>query len=102
MGINIIDKISEFSFNSELRGKVTISAEQLRGEKCKYTFVDGETQAFFGTIKELWDYQKDQKAIVKTLGGEEQRFPVRLYVVEDREIPSDKLGAYLTTVKRIE
>jgi hypothetical protein len=107
MGMNIIDKISEFTFGTGLgrRGEITISAEQLRGEKCRYSFKDGDNEvSFFGRMSEFWQYGRDgQKAILRTLDGRQQSLPASLYVVEDiKQEPTERLGAYLPTVSTLE
>lgn len=103
MGINIIDKISEFSFDTKTCRPVKISAEQLREEKCNYTFQEGENEkTFFGRMESLLDYQKKHSAILTTLDGEEQILPAKIYVVSDEQKPSDRLGVYLTSVRRIQ
>ncbi|MBU1136294.1 MAG: hypothetical protein KJ559_02185 [Nanoarchaeota archaeon] len=105
MGINIIDKVLEFTFDSgtKFKGKITIPTEQLRKEKCRYTFVvNEEIKTFLGTMGELWNYHDNQRAVVKTMDGEKQELPARLYIVSKEQEPTDKLGAYLPTVKRIE
>ena len=104
--MNIIDKVSEFTIDTtaNLRGKVTISAEQLRNEKCKYTFKENNQEAtFLGKITEVWEYREEQSATLRTLDGQEQKLSARLYVVADeQQKPTDKLGVFLPTVRRVE
>jgi phage-related protein len=106
MGMNITDKVSEFTIDTttSLKGRVTIPAEQLRNEKCRYTFKeDTQETTFLGRMTEVWDYKGEQLATLRTLDGQEQKLSARLYVVADeQQKPTDNLGVFLPTVRRVE
>lgn len=105
MGIDIADKISEFAFEREGRVIKTIPAQQLRDEKCRYSFVDeGKNQEqFFGKVASVYNHQNGKTDVyLITADGKERELPARLYVVEEQGKPTERIGAYLETVSRIE
>jgi len=109
MGTRITEKVSEFTFDTgvSLKGPVTISADQLKNERCRYTIGEKgkEECTFLGKVIEVWEHgaSQGQIAILRSLDGIEKSLPARLYVVaSEQEKPTDKLGAYLLTVSRIE
>ena len=105
MGINITDKISEFAFEREGRVRKTIPAQQLRDEKCRYSFIDEgkNPEQFFGRVDSVWSNQNGKTDVhLKTADGKERELLARLYIIEEQGKPTDRIGAYLETVSRIE